>query len=45
MLAVVGAVSGALWLAGALHRRLRSQQEAAVDILIGELTLTGVSPQ
>jgi iron(III) transport system permease protein len=45
MLAVVGAVSGALWLAGALHRRRRSQQEAAVDILIDELMLTDVSPK
>jgi iron(III) transport system permease protein len=45
MLAVLGAVTGTLWLAGALHRRLRSQHEAAVDVLIDELALTDVSPR
>jgi iron(III) transport system permease protein len=44
MIAVLAVVSGLLWLAGALHRRLRARQEAAVDTLIGELTPTGAQP-
>ena len=38
MIAVLAVAGGLLWLAGALHRRLRARQEAAVDTLIGELT-------
>jgi iron(III) transport system permease protein len=45
MLAVLGAVTGMAWLAGVVHRRWRARQEAAVDTLVGELTLTDVSPQ
>jgi iron(III) transport system permease protein len=44
MIAVLAVVGGLLWLAGALHRRLRAGQEAAVDTLIGQLTPTGVPP-
>jgi hypothetical protein len=44
MIAVLAVVGGLLWLAGALHRRLRARQEAAVDTLIGELTPAGVQP-
>ena len=44
MIAVLAVVGGLLWLAGALHRRLRARQEAAVDILIGKLTPAGVPP-
>jgi iron(III) transport system permease protein len=45
MLAVLGAVTGMAWLAGVVHRKWRARQEAAVDTLVGELTLTDVSPQ
>jgi iron(III) transport system permease protein len=44
MIAVLAVVGGLLWLAGALQRRLRARQEAAVDTLIGQLTPTGVPP-
>jgi hypothetical protein len=37
MVAVLGAVSGLVWLAGAAHRRRRAHQEAAVESLIAEL--------
>lgn len=37
MVAVLGAVSGLVWLAGAAHRRRRARQEAAVESLIAEL--------
>jgi iron(III) transport system permease protein len=45
MIAVLAVVGGLLWLAAALHRRLRARQEAAVDTLIGELTPTGAQPR
>ena len=45
MIAVLAVVGGLLWLAGALHRRLRARQEAAVDTLIGKLTPARVQPR
>ena len=45
MLAVLAAAGGLLWLAGAVSRRLRARQEAAVDTLIGELTPPSFQPQ
>jgi iron(III) transport system permease protein len=41
MIAVLGAVSGLLWLAGVVHRRWRARQEAAVESLITELLPVG----
>jgi iron(III) transport system permease protein len=44
MIAVLAVVGGLTWLAGALHRRRRARQDAAVDTLVGELTRTGAQP-
>jgi iron(III) transport system permease protein len=41
MIAVLGAVSGLLWLTGVVHRRWRARQEAAVESLITELLPVG----
>ena len=38
MIAVLGAVNGLLWVVGVLHRRQRARQEAAVDVLVADLT-------
>ena len=43
MIAVLGAVSGLVWLAGAAHRRRRARQEAAVESLIAELPSEGAA--
>jgi ABC-type Fe3+ transport system permease subunit len=43
MIAVLGAVSGLVWLAGAAHRRRRARQEAAVESLIAELPSAGAA--
>jgi ABC-type Fe3+ transport system permease subunit len=38
MIAVLGAVNGLLWVVGVLHRRQRARHEAAVDVLVADLT-------
>jgi len=43
MLAVLGVVTGTVRLAGVVHRRWRTRQEAAIDLFIKELTFTDVS--
>jgi hypothetical protein len=43
MIAVLGAVSGLLWLAGVAHRRRRARREAAVESLIEELPSAGAA--
>jgi iron(III) transport system permease protein len=45
VIAVLGAVSGLLWVAGTLHRRQRARQEAAVDSLVAGLTTVSTTPQ
>jgi iron(III) transport system permease protein len=45
MAAVIAVVGGLLWRAGVLHRRLRARDEAAAEILTGELPPAGAQPR